>query len=101
MNTVPIDKEEIIINKLLNSNMIEKITIIIYGKNCNDELLDKKYTQLINLGFKNIYIYSGGLFEWILLQDIYGNDLFPTTIKQSDILKFKPNKVLNISLIEY
>ena len=101
VNTVPIDKEEIVINKLLNSNMIEKITIIIYGKNCDDDLAIKKYSQLIDLGFKYIYIYSGGLFEWILLQDIYGSDLFPTTSKQNDILKFKQNKVLNLSLIEY
>ena len=35
------------------------------------------------------HIYIGGLFEWLLLQDIYGDDEFPTTTKIIDILKYK------------
>ena len=99
INTMPIDKEEIIINKLLNTN--KNIKIIIYGKNCNDDTPSKKYEQLINLGFVNMYVYVGGMFEWLLLQDIYGKELFPTTTNQLDLLKYKPNKILNIPLIEY
>ena len=49
----------------------------------------KKYEQLIGLGFTNIYIYPGGLFEWLCLQDIYSKDEFPTTREELDILKFK------------
>jgi hypothetical protein len=75
--------------------------IIIYGKNANDETVNKKHEQLTSLGFYNTFIYSGGLFEWILLQDIYGSDLFPTTKKELDILKFKPKQTLNIELLEY
>lgn len=101
VNTMPIDKEELIINKLLNNGENKNIKIIIYGKNSNDETPIKKYEQLLDLGFSNIYIYSGGLFEWLLLQDIYGNELFPTTSKQNDLLKYKSNKLLNIPLIEY
>ena len=40
------------------------------------------------------------MFEWLMLQDIYGSDAFPTNKKQSDILKFKPTPILNISLLE-
>ena len=47
----------------------------------------------------NIYIYCGGLFEWVLLQDIYGEEEFPTTKKELDIIKYKPNKVFNIMLL--
>ena len=36
--------------------------------------------------------YPGGVFEWLLLQDIYGNDNFPTTKKELDILKYKPKR---------
>jgi hypothetical protein len=36
-----------------------------------------------------------------MLQDIYGDTEFPTTKKELDILKFKPNKVLNVRLLEY
>jgi len=100
--TVSVDKEEAIINKYLKEN--RGIRIIVYGKNCNDELVDKKYQQLLALGFNNVYAYMGGLFEWVLLQDIYSKDLFPVnntnSKKNIDILKFKPHSVLNISLIE-
>jgi hypothetical protein len=98
--TVTVDKEEAIINKYIKEN--RGIRIIIYGKNCNDELVDKKYQQLVTLGFINVYAYMGGLFEWLLLQDIYDKSLFPTNKnkKDIDILKFKPHSILNISLIE-
>ena len=97
-NTVPIQKEESIINDTLRG--YREIGIIIYGKNCNDESIYKKYKQLQELGFINIYIYTGGLFEWLLLQDVYGMDDFPTTKKELDILKFKPVKAINNLLIK-
>jgi rhodanese-related sulfurtransferase len=97
-NTLTPQKEETLMNHYLISN--KNIRIIIYGRNSNDETIYKKYNQLINLGFTNVYIYLGGIFEWLLLQDIYGFDDFPTTSRQLDILKYKPNQKLNISYIE-
>ena len=88
VNTLNASQEVSIINNLIKTNK-EKI-IIIYGKNCIDESLIKKYTQLLNLGFKNINVYVGGLFEWLTLQDIYGSDLFPTTSIENDFLKYSP-----------
>ena len=77
------------------------MNIIIYGKNSSDQSIIIKYNQLLNLGFKNIHIYPGGLFEWLLLQDIYGSDLFQTTNDEKDILKYKPPKrILNNYLID-
>jgi len=99
-NTININNEENIINTYLKRGA-KDIKIIIYGKNSNDEKLYNKYNQLTSLGFRNVYIYTGGLFEWLMLQDIYGDVEFPTTKKELDILKFKPNKVLNIPLLEY
>ena len=97
-NTLTPQKEEILMNRYINSN--KNIRIIIYGRNSNDETIYKKYNQLINLGFTNVYLYLGGIFEWLMLQDIYGYDDFPTTTRQLDILKYKPNQKLNISYIE-
>ena len=92
--TVSYANEEKIINDYLNDN--KKIRIIIYGKNVNDISIYKKYTQLVELGFENVYVYPGGMFEWLLLQDIYGDDLFKTTAKELDILKYKPeNQFIN------
>ena len=99
LNTITINKEENLINTLINNN--KNIKIIIYGKNCNDEKIYSKYNQLISLGFYNVYIYTGGLFEWLMLQDIYGDKEFITTKKEIDILKFKPNKVLDVKFLEY
>ena len=42
--------------------IIANLKIIIYDKNCNEQKPYDKYKQLISLGFRNIYIYSGGLF---------------------------------------
>jgi hypothetical protein len=87
-NTVPIDKEEEIINSLLKNYKEQKIYI--YGKNSNDESIYKKYEQILSLGLTEVYVYPGGLFEWLLLQDIYGDDTFSTNKKELDILKYKP-----------
>ena len=93
-NTLPYEQEEKTINELLNNYDLNNKKIIIYGKNANDETADKKYSQLKTLGFSEIYLYSGGLFEWLLLQDIYGNVEFPTTKKILDILKYKASRKL-------
>jgi hypothetical protein len=98
--TITPEKEINIINNLLRSGN-KNIKIIIYGKNCNDDKIYKKYQQLQSLGFYNIYLYVGGLFEWLMLQDIYGEKEFPTSKKELDILKFKPQKKLNVHLLEY
>ena len=92
-NTVPVNKEEELINQLIKSN--QNINIIVYDENANAPNLMKKYEQLISLGFVNVFIYPGGLFEWLLLQDIYGYDNFPTSSQERDILKFKGKSVFN------
>ena len=99
-NTVNIQREVELINKLLQIGN-KTVKIIIYGRNCNDEKIYTKYNQLVSLGFYNVYIYTGGLFEWLMLQDIYGDKEFPTTKKELDFLKFKQHKVLTIQLLEY
>ena len=90
--TIPYNKEEQEINNLLKNN--KSATIIIYGENCTDDTVYKKYKQLTDLGFTNIYIYPGGLFEWLLLQDIYGEEPFPTTSYELEHLKFSPPTTL-------
>lgn len=100
LNTIDIKNEENIINNCLKNDM-KDIKIIIYGKNCNDDKIFNKYDQLTSLGFYNVYVYVGGMFEWLMLQDIYGEKEFPTTKKELDIIKYKPHKLLNVSLLEY
>ena len=85
--TISTRAEVNLLNECLNSMKDKKI--IVYGKNNNDEKLFNKYQQLIGLGFTNVHIYIGGLFEWLLLQEVYGNEQFPTTSSELDILKYK------------
>ena len=100
VNTININNEENIINTCIKIGA-KDIKIVIYGKNSNDEKLFNKYNKLTYLLFYNVYVYTGWLFEWLMLQDIYGEKEFPTTKKELDILKYKPNKVLNVPLLEY
>ena len=95
--TVAIDKEV----EFLNAQLVKdkNIRIIIYGMNSCDGDTNKKYEQLIGFGFYNVYIYQGGLFEWLILQDIYGKELFPTTSSESDFLKYKGSSHFNIKML--
>ena len=86
-NTLSIQEEVSKINECIVKN--KKQYIIIYGKNHHDNTIYSKYKQLKELGFLNIYIYLGGLFEWLCLQEIYGKELFPTKGEETDILKYK------------
>ena len=96
--TLDVNKEEKIINENLKN---VNLKIIIYDKNCSKDNIYIKYHQLTNLGFYEVYVYVGGLFEWLLLQDIYGEENFPTTTKELDILKYKPQKKLNKLYLTY
>lgn len=98
-NTLSIENETYILNQIIEKNEFKDKIIIIYGANSIDENVEKKNKQLMDLGFTNIYIYNGGLFEWLLLQDIYGQDNFPTTSSILDILKYKPRGKLHIPLL--
>tara|TARA_Y100000389_G_C17378908_1_gene473243 strand:+ start:101 stop:547 length:447 start_codon:yes stop_codon:yes gene_type:complete len=85
--TLSIEEEVTALNANITKN--KAVPIIVYGTNSCDDSVDKKCRQLIGLGFQNIYVYPGGMFEWLLLQDIYGDDLFPTTGVCKDLLEYK------------
>ena len=98
-STLSIENETTILNQIIENNNFNEVNIILYGLNSVDNSVELKYKQLIDLGFPKVYIYSGGMFEWLLMQDIYSKDNFPTTSYDLDILKYKPRSVLNIPLI--
>ena len=98
--TTPIQEEEDVINMLITKKK-KTVNIFIYGRNTNDDTVITKYKQLTTLGFANLYVYLGGIFEWLLLQDIYGTINFPTTTKELDILRYKPSKAIGIRLLTY
>jgi hypothetical protein len=89
LGTIVAYQEENTINELVNRIDIPDKRIIIYGRNASDYSPENKYKQLYKLGIPEISIYVGGLFEWLLLQDIYGYKTFPTTKKNADILAYK------------
>ncbi len=82
--TLSASKEADHINSILKKNKNQEI--IIYGRNYSDMSVIRKYNELKKLGFINVYIYFGGLFEWALLQDIYGTSNFMTIGTTNDPL---------------
>jgi len=90
--TVDIRFEERVVNAFIHKK--PGIMIIVYGKNSNDITILHKYEQLVKLGFTNVHIYTGGIFEWMLLHEIYGKDLFKITKYEIDILRYRPKSVL-------
>ena len=96
--TISLSNEEELLNSYLKTN--RSVPIIVYGMNASDINVKKKCQQLQALSFINVFIYSGGLFEWLLLQDIYGKDLFPTTAIERDFLKYKGRQQFNIRFLE-
>lgn len=111
INTLPVSEQSMLIAKTVNCDMeiqsVErairlKEPILIYGKHGNDDTIYVKYEQIRKLGGK-VYLYVGGLFEWLLLQDIYGTEHFQTTgrVTMVDLLKYKPSNVLNTKYLTY
>lgn len=94
-NTTPYSEEESVINQILTAYTMDSKTVVVYGKNANDASAEKKYWQISNLGFQHVFLYGGGLFEWLLLQDIYGDVNFPTLGKTSYFLKYKPPSMIS------
>ena len=87
-NTCPFHLEEKKINDLLQDKRWQ-MSILVYGRNSRDMSSIKKREQLKSLGFQRVYVYTGGIFEWLLLQEIYGIENFPTTKKENDLLRFQ------------
>lgn len=89
-STTPIEQEEQEINSILSDYSAIQKQIIVYGKHACDPSAEKKQKQLLSFGFY-VHIYVGGLFEWLLLQEIYGSLEFPTiNTGRIDLLKYKP-----------
>tara|TARA_Y100000996_G_scaffold383929_1_gene340284 strand:+ start:339 stop:785 length:447 start_codon:yes stop_codon:yes gene_type:complete len=96
--TISLDEETTVVNQYLQKD--PEVRIVVYGENPSDDSIITKYKQLTSLGFTNVYVYPGGMFEWLLLQDVYGVDMFPTTGLEVDILKFKGKRQLGVLMIE-
>jgi rhodanese-related sulfurtransferase len=88
-NTIHANKETEFMNNLLNKD--KKKEIIVYGRNHRDMKVAEKYNQLKKLGFVNVYIYFGGLFEWLLLHIVYKEFNFPIEghFNEGELLKYK------------
>lgn len=94
----PEEEEDLINGLLMIDEPLEDIVVVVYGKNAVDESVMKKVKELRGLGFENVYGYVGGMFEWCLLSDIYGEKEFPfmNGVKKVDPLFYKVERSLDI-----
>jgi hypothetical protein len=100
-NTISAQEEEEKINEIISgkNDDAEDIILVVYGKHATDEKIITKYNQLKGLGFSTVLVYPGGVFEWLMLQDIYGSELFPTN--KNNTSTNNTNKCLDTDLLEY
>jgi rhodanese-related sulfurtransferase len=77
----------------VNDALRRKFPIIVYGRHANDVAAEAKCAQLRALGSRS-FLYAGGLFEWLMLQDIFGAEQFSTTGNKLDLLDFITKTVL-------
>jgi len=87
--SIAADEEEDRMNDYLQHDETDKI-VVLYGMNSCDDSVDRKFEELADLGFRRIYIYVGGLFEWLMLQEIIGISEFPTTSRCMDLMVYQP-----------
>lgn len=98
VGTAPACDEVNLLNTILSKGGTRPL--VVYGINASDDTIVSKYNQLISIGFSNVRVYPGGMFEWLLLQDIYGQDIFRTTSKELDILKYKGKKASTVLMLK-
>lgn len=77
--TLPVLEEEEVINRLIDGNVFSSVCLVVYGQGCSDSRVIRKYKQLVEFGFTNVKMYMGGIFEWLLLQECFGEEFFQTT----------------------
>jgi len=78
--TLAPEMEEAYMNELLetlDAVSLSEILVIVYGRNATDKSVIEKAKQMYSLGFTSVCVYLGGMFEWCLLQDVYGEKEFP------------------------
>jgi hypothetical protein len=91
-NTLSYRTEEDAVNDLVAAGNTT-IPILIYGRDATDASPDKKYAQLRSLGFTDVHIYAGGMFEYLLLRDVYGAAKFPLEgagVRKADPISYQP-----------
>jgi hypothetical protein len=105
INTLPLDQqsclikgtlyareEEAFVNDCLTKYNANPRRIVLYGKHTCDDTPYRKQRQLLSLGISETCVYAGGMFEWLLLQDIYGKEEFATVGSEGkvDLLSWAP-----------
>lgn len=96
--TLCFEKEEDTVNSIIENGEMNRYIFVIYGKNTTDETIERKYRQLKSFGIANVYVYCGGLFEWFLLRETFGKEMFKmerdeNTNEMTDLLQWKPARV--------
>ena len=98
--TLRAEQEEAQLNQMLKNGAHRHTHILVYGKHACDETAVNRVTHLRSLGFTEVYHYVGGLFEWLVLQDTFGDNQFPTSGKESDLLRFMPPQQFGVARLE-
>jgi len=98
LGTLSKQLEEVTLSAMLRTKRFN-IPILVYGHNSFDKTVETMCNILLNRGFTHVFVYIGGMFEWLLLNKLYGNNACPikctccntpTCWAKPDPLKFSP-----------
>jgi hypothetical protein len=91
--TIEGQNEEEIVNAMLTGTEPQNTDryLIVYGRHGLDPSPERKCRKLRSLGLSRLGIYKGGLFEWLLLQEVFGETMFPSSSRCTDLLKYRPD----------
>jgi hypothetical protein len=85
-------KEMAMVQELMSDSTTRDVMMVVYGRNYMDPKPYQQADHLRQLGFRRVYVYAGGLFEWLMLHDLYGAEAFPLvktdSTKDEDPLKY-------------
>jgi hypothetical protein len=90
--TLSPEKEEEVINRILETGEIDQVTLILYGKNNTDTKVFEKYKKLHDRFGLNCVLYLGGMFEWLLLQKLHGEEAYPTALLNKNTSTTNPQE---------
>lgn len=94
--TLHADDEESAMNAMLTSTdpLVTDRWVVVYGRHTLDPKPMEKARTLRLMGLSRLLVYRGGLFEWLLLQEVFGQDQFPTQGACPDLLAYRPSPTL-------
>ncbi len=98
-HTLPCAEEEATLNRWLSRWEVHR-PIVIYGQHAGDATIYRKYNQCVAVGFEQVFVYLGGMMEWMLLRSVSEQSAHEYRIRGETVsfLRFSPSRKFRMRL---